>query len=104
MEVRQLAVAISSLQREHVQQQQQQQQQQLGLSAAQQAQDTGAGDSRSHRPPDGPDHTIKDSNNAAARAEMCVDLKKMRAPALEKALTDTCYMLMHNMKLRSKKN
>ena len=35
MEVRQLAVAVSSLQREHVQQWKQQQWQQLGLSAAQ---------------------------------------------------------------------
>lgn len=62
MEVRQLAFAISSLLREHVQQQQQQQwrqrqqQQQLGLSAAQQAQDAKAGSG--HR---GWGHTVKEA-------------------------------------------
>lgn len=74
MEVRQLAVAVSSLLREHVQQRQQQLQ--PGLSAAQQARDTEAGDTRSHRPLDGLDHTNKDSNNAGLRAKMCVDLRK----------------------------
>lgn len=78
MEVRQLAVAISSLQREHVQQQQQQQQ--LGLSAAQQAQDTGAGDTRSHSPLDGPDHAIKRLQQCCCKGRNVYRLKDNERP------------------------
>lgn len=74
MEVRQLAVAVSSLLREHVQHQRQrrQQQQQLGLSAAQQAQDTEAGDTWSHGPLDGLAHTIKGLQQCGSKGTMYI--------------------------------
>ncbi len=43
-------------------------------------QDTEAGDTRSHRPLDGPDHTVKKTNNAGLRAIMYINFKKGPLP------------------------